>query len=132
MQIGTTPEQYRCSLEPALDVIGGKWKGIVLFHLMDGTQRFNQLRRLVPAVTHKMLAQHLRELERDGLITRTAYAEVPPRVEYSLSEFGGTLEPILLAMRDWGIENIRLLESNRARSPYSGAADGSSTPNGTG
>jgi len=95
----TTPG---CAVEAALEVIGGKWKGVLLYHLLRGTLRFGELRRLVPAVTQRMLTQQLRELERDGVIERKVYAQVPPRVDYALSEFGRTLEPMLLMMRDWG------------------------------
>jgi DNA-binding HxlR family transcriptional regulator len=95
-------EEYGCPIEVALDVIGGKWKGMVLYHLMHGTARFNELRRLMPGVTQRMLTLQLRELERDGVIRRTVYPEVPPRVEYDLTEYGLGLEPILDMMSDWG------------------------------
>jgi DNA-binding HxlR family transcriptional regulator len=85
-----------------LDVIGGKWKGVILYHLLGGTKRFNALRRLLPGVTQRMLTLQLRELEQDGLIKRTVYAEVPPRVEYDLTEFGASLEPLIQMMADWG------------------------------
>jgi DNA-binding HxlR family transcriptional regulator len=89
-------------VELTLDVIGGKWKGVLLFHLLNGSKRFNQLRRLLPDVTQRMLTLQLRELEEDGLISRTVYAQVPPKVEYSLTEFGETLQPLLLMMKEWG------------------------------
>jgi DNA-binding HxlR family transcriptional regulator len=95
----TTPG---CAVEAALEVIGGKWKGVLLYHLLNGTLRFGELRRLVPEVTQRMLTQQLRELERDGVIERKVYAQVPLRVDYSLTNFGRTLEPIVLLMRDWG------------------------------
>jgi DNA-binding HxlR family transcriptional regulator len=91
-----------CPIEVTLDIIGGKWKGMVLHRLLTGTTRFNELRRAMPKVTQRMLTRQLRELERDGLIHRRVYAEVPPRVEYSLTEFGSSLGPILMAMSDWG------------------------------
>jgi len=91
-----------CPVELTLDVIGGKWKGAILFHLLDGRIRFNELRRLLPRVTQRMLTLQLRELEADGLVHREVYAEVPPRVEYSLTDFGRTLEPMVIAMKDWG------------------------------
>ena len=95
-------EDYGCPIEVALDVIGGKWKGIVLYRLMDGTARFNELRRLMPKATQRMLTLQLRELERDGVIRRTVYAEVPPRVEYDLTELGSNLRPVLETMSVWG------------------------------
>jgi DNA-binding HxlR family transcriptional regulator len=93
---------YGCSVEAALDVIGNKWKGVILFHLLDGTKRFNELRRLIPSVTQRMLTLQLRELEEDEIIIRKVYPQVPPKVEYSLSVSGQDLKPIILALRDWG------------------------------
>jgi DNA-binding HxlR family transcriptional regulator len=91
-----------CPVEATLDVIGGRWKGVILYHLMKGTLRFNALRRELPNVTQRMLTLQLRELERDGLVRRTVYAEVPPKVEYDLTESGRSLEPLIHAMRAWG------------------------------
>ena len=93
---------HACPIETTLDVLGGKWKGMVLHRLLYGTLRFNELRRLLPHVTQRMLTRQLRELERDGVIRRKVYAEVPPRVEYSLTPFGLSLKPILLMMEEWG------------------------------
>ena len=103
---------YGCPIEVALDVIGGKWKGMVLHRLMDGTARFNELRRLMPRVTQRMLTRQLRELERDGVIRRTVYATVPPKVEYEVTDFGASLKPILDMMTDWG---LRYREAMRER-----------------
>jgi DNA-binding HxlR family transcriptional regulator len=94
--------RYGCPVEATLDVIGGRWKGVILFYLLQGPKRFGELRRLLPDVTQRMLTLQLRELERDGIVRRTVFAEVPPRVEYDLTEFGQSLEPILVQMRDWG------------------------------
>jgi DNA-binding HxlR family transcriptional regulator len=87
-----------------LSVIGGKWKAVILWHLTYKTLRFSQLRRRLPAITQKMLTQQLRELERDGLVHREVYPEVPPRVEYSLTPLGWSLKPLLGAMCTWGRE----------------------------
>jgi len=95
---------YECGVEALLDVIGGKWKTLIVFHLIDGTRRFGELRRLLPGVTQRMLTLHLRELEADGIVHREVYREVPPRVEYALTDFGATLTPVLLVMRQWGEE----------------------------
>ena len=93
---------YGCSVEAALDVIGNKWKGVILFHLLDGKKRFNELRRLIPSVTQRMLTLQLRELEHDEVISRKVYPEVPPKVEYSLTSFGMELKPLLFLLRKWG------------------------------
>lgn len=95
-----------CPVEAALDIIGGKWKSIVLFRIMEQTRRFNELRRLLPAITQRMLTTQLRELEKDGLIERKIYAEVPPKVEYSATEFGKTLEPVLAALTYWAAHHM--------------------------
>lgn len=91
-----------CPVEATLDVIGGKWKGVVLFHLLEGVHRFSQLRRKLPSVTQRMLTKQLRELEMAGLVLRTVYPEVPPRVEYGLTELGETLRPVIVALKTWG------------------------------
>ena len=95
-----------CGVEAALGLIDGKWKGVILFHLMNGRMRFNALGRKLGAVTQRMLTKQLRELEADGLIVRTVYAEVPPRVEYSLSTKGKSLEPVIVALKAWGDANV--------------------------
>jgi DNA-binding HxlR family transcriptional regulator len=92
-----------CPVRPALDVIGGKWKPIVLHHpIHDGTPRFGQLRRFLPDATQKMLTQQLRELERDGIVARKVYHQVPPKVEYSLTALGQTLRPVMAELCEWG------------------------------
>jgi DNA-binding HxlR family transcriptional regulator len=95
-----------CPVEASLDLIGGKWKSIILFRVIEETRRFNELRRILPGLTQRMLTNQLRELEQDGLIMRKVYAEVPPKVEYSISEFGKTLEPVLLALKNWAEEQM--------------------------
>lgn len=97
--------QYRCYFELTLNTIGGKWKPVILYHLaQEGVLRFGELRKNIPDITQRMLTRQLRELESDGLVYRHVYREVPPRVEYSLLEPGVRLIPILLQMRDWGLE----------------------------
>lgn len=103
-----------CPVEATLGLIGGKWKGIALYHLMGGTLRFNEIRRRVPGVTQRMLTTQLRELEADGLIVRVVYPEVPPRVEYSLSAKGRTLEPVILALKAWGEAHAHAPQSRSA------------------
>jgi len=93
---------YRCPVTVTLDAIGGKWKAVILWQLSFRTLRFSQLQRRLTGITQKMLTQQLRELERDGLVHREVYAEVPPRVEYSLTSEGETLKPLLVGMCDWG------------------------------
>jgi len=91
-----------CPVEATLDLIGGKWKGVVLYHLSDDTLRFNELRRRLNGVTQRMLTKQLRELEEAGLIVRKVYAEVPPKVEYRLSKEGESLKPVIRALKLWG------------------------------
>jgi DNA-binding HxlR family transcriptional regulator len=98
----STATDYRCTVSVTLEIIGGKWKSLILWHLSFKTLRFSQLQRRLQKVTQKMLTQQLRELERDGLILREVYAEVPPRVEYSLTERGRSVVPILELMCQWG------------------------------
>jgi len=94
---------YGCSVEATLSVIGGRWKSIIIFKLMQNEfLRFGELRKGIEGITQRMLTNQLRELEADKVISRKVYAEVPPRVEYALTEHGRSLEPIMLAMRDWG------------------------------
>ncbi len=91
-----------CAVEATLSVIGGIWKPVILFHLLEGKLRFNALCRLVPAATPRMMTLQLRELEADGVISRIVYPEVPPRVEYELTDLGVSLQPMLITMREWG------------------------------
>jgi DNA-binding HxlR family transcriptional regulator len=91
-----------CTVEAALGLIGGRWKGVVLYWLLSGKKRFGELHRLLPNCSQRMLTLQLRELEQDGLITRTVYPEVPPRVEYELTAFGSSVKGVLHELRDWG------------------------------
>jgi DNA-binding HxlR family transcriptional regulator len=91
-----------CPVEATLSVIGGVWKPVLLYHLLPGKLRFNALCRLTPNATPRMVTLQLRELEADGVIRRIVYPEVPPKVEYELTPFGRTLEPVLATMRAWG------------------------------
>ena len=95
-----------CPVETTLSLIGGKYKALILWHLSNGTLRFSELGRNVEA-TPKMLTQQLRELETQGLITRKVYPVIPPKVEYSLTELGKSLLPVLVSMRDWGADYLR-------------------------
>ncbi|MGL5295838.1 MAG: winged helix-turn-helix transcriptional regulator [Culicoidibacterales bacterium] len=96
-------DEYFCSLALGIDIIGGKWKLIILWYLIDGTKRFSEIKRHLPGVTQKMLTQQLRELEAHGIIIRTVYPIVPPKVEYTLSKEGERLIPIVQSLCDWSI-----------------------------
>jgi DNA-binding HxlR family transcriptional regulator len=91
-----------CPVETTLDVIGGRWKVLVLHYLLDGAVRFNDLHRKLEGISHRTLTKQLRELEAAGIVHRKIYLQVPPKVEYSLTALGRTLEPVLLAMHEWG------------------------------
>jgi len=95
-------KKYRCPVELTIDLIGGKWKAVLLWELSDTTLRFNELTRLFPNATRKMLTQQLKEMERDGLVLRKEYIQIPPKVEYSLTDFGRSFMPVLLSMNQWG------------------------------
>nr|WP_054673892.1 helix-turn-helix domain-containing protein [Veillonella denticariosi] len=97
-------KQFNCPVEASLSVVGGKYKSIILFHLMtEGTLRFNEIQKLIPQATIKMLSQQLKDLEGEGgVIHKEIYPVVPPKTEYSMTEFGETLRPIIMAMCDWG------------------------------
>ena len=101
---------HGCPIEACLEVIGGKWKAVILHHLFQGSKRFGQLSRLMPVVSQRMLTTQLRELEEDGVISRTVHAEVPPRVDSALTPFGRTLEPIMLPMHAWGTAYLKRLQ----------------------
>ena len=100
-----------CPVEATLELIGGKWKGIILYYLLNGRLRFSELKRQVGDVTQRMLTKQLRELEASGLVSRIVYAEVPPRVEYELTKQGRTLKPIINALKKWGETHaLKLIE----------------------
>ena len=103
---------YNCPVEATLDVIGGKWKALILFWLRDRVCRFGELRRKIPGISERMLAQQLRELEDQGVVRRKVYPVVPPRVEYSLTPYGRTLRPITELMCAWGKKHIRRQSSS--------------------
>ncbi|MDP2574561.1 helix-turn-helix domain-containing protein [Vibrio penaeicida] len=99
---------YGCSVQATLSVIGGRWKPVILFHLMEGSVlRFGELKLKINTITQRMLTSQLRELEADGIIARKVYPEVPPKVEYKLTEYGLSLKPILNGMREWGANHIK-------------------------
>ena len=106
---------YNCPVEATIALIGGKYKSVILWHLMGKTLRYSELHRLIPKATDKMLAQQLRELESDGLINRKVYPVVPPKTEYSLTDLGDTLAPILDAMCDWGNDYLDRADSGSTR-----------------
>lgn len=96
-------KNFSCTFEITMNLIGGKWKPIIIWHLgSKGTQRFSELKKLIPKMTQKMLTQQLRELEADNLVNRKVYAQVPPKVEYSLTDLGESIMPILSMMCKWG------------------------------
>lgn len=106
-------ETYQCAMELTLALIGGKWKSLILWHLGTDILRFSQLRQRMPRVTQKMLTQQLRELEKDGLVQRHIYAQVPPKVEYSLSEAGKSILPVLDSLCQWGLCYIAALDGTQ-------------------
>ena len=97
----------KCPVTTTLNVIGGKWKPVILWILHDGKRRFSEIRRMIPGITQKMLTQQLRELEADGILNRRVFPVVPPKVEYSLTQYGQTLAPVLQAMATWGEAHLR-------------------------
>lgn len=99
-----------CPVSATLDLIGGKYKALILWHLSEKTLRFSELKKAITKATPKMLTQQLRELEEQGLITRKIYPVVPPKVEYSLTALGKSLMPVLVAMRDWGANYLRSMD----------------------
>ncbi|HEX7735134.1 MAG TPA: helix-turn-helix domain-containing protein [Ktedonobacteraceae bacterium] len=105
--------QYGCAVEATADILGGKWKAVILYYLFQSSRRFNELRRLLPEVTQRMLTRQLRELEQDGIVHREIFKEVPPKVEYSLTEFGTSLGPIIVQMLDWGEQYMEQIQTRK-------------------
>lgn len=114
-------QTHICPVETGLELIGGRWKARILWKLHNRTMRYGELRRELTGITEKMLAQQLRELERDELVTRTIYHEMPPKVEYTLSLFGQTLSPMLETLAEWGTQNreqiVRIIERDQQPVP---------------
>jgi DNA-binding HxlR family transcriptional regulator len=102
-------EEPDCPIRTTLDVIGGQWKPLILFYLKDGPTRFSDLKRSIPDVPQKMLTDRRRELEKDGIVHREVYPQVPPKVEYSLTAYGKTFKPVLNARCAWGTKHSRRL-----------------------
>src|SRR5262249_14854852 len=102
--------QYGCPVEATADIIGGKWESGLFYYLFKSPKRFNEFRRLFSEVNQRMLTRQLRELEQDGIVHREIYKEVPPRVEYSLTEFGTSLGPIIMQMLDWGEQYMEQIQ----------------------
>ena len=107
------PEE--CPVRAALSVSGGKWKPVITHYLLQGTKRFGEMRKLMPDATQKMLTQQLREMERDGVVARKIYQEIPPKVEYSLTKYGQTLRPVMAELCEWGERHRTLTQRKRFR-----------------
>jgi len=104
---------YSCGLDASLDVIGGKWKGLILWALRSEAHRFGELRRVVEGISEKMLIQHLKEMEADGIVKRRDFKEVPPRVEYALTPFGQSLFAALAPLCEWGTLHMKRIEARK-------------------
>jgi DNA-binding HxlR family transcriptional regulator len=102
---------YSCGLDAAVDVVGGKWKALILWGLHDGPRRFGELRRAVPGISEKSLIVQLREMEHCGLIHREVHQQVPPKVEYSLTDFGRSLNQALIPLGEWGEKHMKTIEA---------------------
>lgn len=114
----TKDELPACPVATMVELIGNKWKLLILRNLQVGTARFGELKKGVPGISQKVLTDNLRQLESDGIVTRTAYAEIPPRVEYSLSAMGETLRPLFKSMEEWGNQyKAMIAESGRGQQP---------------
>lgn len=95
-------KNYNCPVDAAMDILGGKYKAIIVYKLINKTLRYNEIQKLIPKATPRMLSKQLRELEQDNIISRKVYPVVPPKTEYSLTEWGKTLIPVVIALADWG------------------------------
>lgn len=105
-----------CKVDEALSILVGKWKPIILLHLLnEGTLRFSELKRLMPDITQKMLTKQLRELEEEDIIDRVVYPQVPPKVEYSISDYGKSLQPVLNVMHEWGSAHTKHMQAKRSK-----------------
>lgn len=102
----STPKKYKVGVEAALEVMGGKWKPLIIYHLMTGRKRTSELRRLIPDITQKVLTTQLRGLEKDEIVQRKVYSEVPPKVEYELTSYGWGLKPALDHLCYWGEDHL--------------------------
>ena len=106
---------YNCGLGPALDVIGGKWKALILWEMHNEPRRFGELKRLVTGISEKMLIQQLREMEADGIVHREVYHQVPPKVEYSVTGLGASLNEALMPLCEWGERHAKRIEAAHRR-----------------
>ena len=113
MKTAATRKQYSCGLEASLEVIRGKWPVLILWGLRNEARRFGELRRQIPGISEKMLIQHLKEMEADGIVTRKDYREVPPRVEYALTSFGHSLREALAPLCEWGEKHMKRIEASQ-------------------
>jgi DNA-binding HxlR family transcriptional regulator len=111
----STRKKYQVGVEAALEVMGGKWKPLIIYHLLTGPKRTSELRRLVPGITQKVLTTQLRCLEQDEIITRTIYQEIPPKVEYALTDYGWGLKPALDLLCYWGEAHLDKVYGDRAK-----------------
>jgi DNA-binding HxlR family transcriptional regulator len=113
MKTAVARKQYSCGLEAALEVVSGKWPVLILWGLRDEPRRFGELRRQVPGISEKMLIQHLKEMEADGIATRKDFKEVPPHVEYALTSFGHSLCEALSPLCEWGQKHMKRIEASQ-------------------
>ncbi|MBP1909122.1 winged helix-turn-helix transcriptional regulator [Methanolobus bombayensis] len=109
----TANSEYGCPVEATLGVIGGKWKPLILWQLKEEILRYNKLQQALPGISPRMLTKQLKELEEDGLVNRKMYPEIPPRVEYSLTDFGKTVIPVLEALAQWGLTYMDIRQSEK-------------------